>query len=73
MKCHICGSDMEEIITSLPFKISQTTILILKDLPLLQCTGCPEYLLDDVVIEHVDNILERVDTAAELEVMKYAA
>ena len=40
---------------------------------MFQCNGCPEYLLGDVVMEQVENILERVDAATELEVMKYAA
>ena len=73
MKCRICGSNMASIITDLPFKISQKSIVIVKDVPVFQCNGCPEYLLSDIVMEQVENILERVDAATELEVMKYAA
>ncbi len=73
MKCHICGSNMKSMVTNLPFKINETTIVILKDLPLLQCNNCNEYLLDDPVMKRVDEILEKVDTAAELEVIRYAA
>jgi YgiT-type zinc finger domain-containing protein len=73
MKCHVCGSHMGPIVTNLPFKINETTIVILKDLPVLQCNNCNEYLLDDPVMKRVDEILEKVDTAAELEVIKYAA
>jgi YgiT-type zinc finger domain-containing protein len=64
---------MKSIVTNLPFKINETTIVILKDLPVLQCNNCNEYLLDDPVMKRVDEILERVDTAAELEVIRYAA
>jgi YgiT-type zinc finger domain-containing protein len=73
MKCHVCGSKLEPLITDLPFKVSETTIVILKGLPLLQCNNCTEYLLDDSVMRRVEEILERVDTAAELEVIRYAA
>lgn len=73
MKCHTCGSKLEPLITDLPFKISETTIVILKDLPLLQCNNCTEYLLEDSVMSRVEKILDGVDTAAELEVIRYAA
>jgi len=64
---------MKSIITDLPFKVNETTIVILKGLPVLQCDSCSEYLLDDPVLKRVDEILEKVDTTAELEVIKYAA
>ena len=70
MKCHVCGSNMKSMVTNLPFKINETTIVILKDLPVLQCNNCNEYLLDDPVMKRVDEILEKVDTAAELEVIR---
>lgn len=73
MKCHVCGSKMKPVITDLPFKVQETTIAILKDLPVLQCEGCTEYLLEDPVLTRVDEILEKVDPSAELEVIKYAA
>lgn len=73
MKCHVCGSNIKSIVTNLPFKVNETTIVILKDLPVHQCKNCNEYLLDDPVVKRVDEILEKVDTAAELEVIKYAA
>ena len=73
MKCHVCGSNMRSIVTNLPFKVNETTIVILKELPVLQCKNCSEYLLDDPVMKRVDEILEKVDTSAELEVIKYAA
>lgn len=73
MKCHICGSTMESVTTTLPFKINQTTIVIVKYLPVSQCTGCREYLLDDAIMEQVEDILHNVDETAELEVLKYAA
>jgi len=73
MKCHVCGSKMQSIITDLPFKVNVTTIVIMKELPVIQCDSCSEYLLDDPVLERVDAIIEKVDAAAELEVIRYAA
>lgn len=73
MKCHVCGSSMKPMITDLPFKVSQKSIIVLKDLPVLQCEGCSEYLLEDLVLRRVDELLEKVDSSAELEVLRYAA
>jgi YgiT-type zinc finger domain-containing protein len=64
---------MTSLVTNLPFKVNETTIVVLKDLPVLQCNNCNEYLLDDPVMKRVDEILEKVDSAAELEVIRYAA
>ena len=73
MKCHVCGSEMSPIVTNLPFKINESTIVILKDLPIYQCDSCSEYLLDDSVLKRLDEIFETVNTEAELEIIRYAA
>lgn len=73
MKCHVCGAKMTARITDLPFKLSETTIVILKDLPVLQCDGCNEYLLEDSVMERVEEILRQANSRAELEIIRYAA
>ena len=73
MKCHVCGSRMKSIITDLPFKVNDTTIVIMKELPVIQCDSCSEYLLDDQVMKRVDAIIEKVDAEAELEIIRYAA
>lgn len=73
MKCRVCSSDMEAAVTDLPFKVTESTIVILKNLPVLQCDNCTEYLLEDPVMERVEQILEKVNTSAELEVISYAA
>ena len=73
MKCHVCGSNMDPLTTDLPFKVSETTIVIVKGLPVLLCNNCSEYLLEDLVLKQVEIILDNVDTSAELEVINYAA
>lgn len=73
MKCYVCGSYMDPLTTDLPFRVSETTIIIVKGLPLLQCNNCSEYSLEDSVLKQVEIILDNVDTSAELEVINYAA
>jgi YgiT-type zinc finger domain-containing protein len=73
MKCSICGSKLYPLVTDLPFKVSDQTIVILKGLPLFQCDNCGEYVLDDSVMRRVEDILQRVDAAAELEIIRFAA
>jgi len=73
MNCHICGAPLNQIVTDLPFKLGQRRIVIFKDLPVLQCDGCGEFLLEDIVMARVDVILNRADAEAELEILRYAA
>ncbi|MFQ5881832.1 MAG: type II toxin-antitoxin system MqsA family antitoxin [Candidatus Methylomirabilales bacterium] len=73
MRCRICGSELRPVVTDLPFKLSAGTIVIIKDLPVIQCGNCTEYSLADAVMASVERILEKVDEGAELEVVKYAA
>jgi hypothetical protein len=59
--------------TDLPSKVTETAIVILKHLPVLSCGSCPEYLIEDDVLSRVDEILARVDSSAELEIVRFAA
>ncbi|MBI5345449.1 MAG: type II toxin-antitoxin system MqsA family antitoxin [Deltaproteobacteria bacterium] len=73
MKCRTCGSGMVKIETDLPFKIGNSSIVIVKDLPVLQCSRCGEYVIDDIVMKRVDEMLAHVDRTAELEIISFAA
>jgi len=73
MKCTVCGTRMSPITTDLPFKLSEERIVILKQLPVLQCEACREYLIEDAVMARIDTMLARTDSTAELEVLRYAA
>jgi len=73
MKCRVCGSIMRPVVTDLPFKVADKTIVILKGLPVIQCEQCSEYYLQDKVMDQVDDLLISIDNAAELEVIKFAA
>ncbi len=72
MNCHNCGGELEKVITDLPFKISQSSIIIIKKLPVLQCQNCNEYMIEDAVMENVDCVLSKIDSTVELEILNYA-
>ena len=73
MKCRMCGSTLRATTTDLPFKVSDRTIVILKDLPIAQCEGCTEYLIADAVFAKVEGLLSNVDPSVELEIIPFAA
>lgn len=64
---------MEPQVTDLPFKLSARTIAILKDLPVLQCNQCGEYVIEDPIMEKVDLLLKKVDTTLALEIVGFSA
>jgi YgiT-type zinc finger domain-containing protein len=71
MICHVCGANYRPIRSHLPFKLHEKAIVVVKDLPVLQCENCPEYLIEDEVMEKVDDLLEHACENAELEVISY--
>lgn len=73
MKCRICGSTLASSTTDLPFKVTERTIVILKNLPIAQCQRCSEYLIEDTVFAKVEELLAKVDTSVELEIIAFAA
>ena len=73
MKCRACGSTLGSTTTDLPFKVTDRTIVILKRLPVLQCPRCSEYLIEDTVFAKVEQLLAKVDTSVELEIIAFAA
>ena len=73
MKCLVCGAALKRLDADLPFKVTERTIVILKNLPVLRCGNCTEYSIEDEVIRSVEEILAGVDGAAELEVIRFPA
>jgi len=73
MKCHWCGGVFEQALTDFPFKVTETSIVIVKGLPAWQCRNCREYMIEDQVMEKVDRILAKAAHGAELEVVRFAA
>lgn len=73
MKCTVCGGELKPRMTDLPFKITDTTIVIVKGVPVMQCETCSEYLIEDDVLRRVDEILATANGGIELEIVRYAA
>jgi len=73
MTCRTCGSSMEDRVTDLPFKAGEGSIVIVKGLPVVQCTRCNEYVLADAVMTRVEKILGSVAKTSELEIVRFAA
>jgi YgiT-type zinc finger domain-containing protein len=73
MTCAVCGAQLQPISSDLPFKVSEQTIVILQNRPVLQCENCAQYLIEDRVLGRVDEMLARVDRTVELEIIRDAA
>ena len=72
MKCRVCGSKLQAT-TDLPFKVTERTIVILKQMPVSQCERFSEYLIEDSIFARVGELLSKADTSAELEIIPFAA
>jgi YgiT-type zinc finger domain-containing protein len=73
MRCHACGAEIRPVRTDLPFKRDDRCIVIFKNLPVLQCENCSEYMLGDAAMAWIDAALEKFSPSAELEIVRYAA
>ena len=73
MRCRVCGGLLERRVTDLLFKIGDSSIVILKALPALQCKQCGETELEQATMLRVDQLLAGVDRSSELEVIRFAA
>lgn len=73
MKYHRCGGNLEPSVSDLPFRLGPSSIVVVKKLPLLECTNCTEFSIEDSVMEKVDLLLDQTGEAADLEVVSYAA
>lgn len=74
MKCAVCGgSTLLTTTTDLPFKVREQTMVDFKNLPVVQCDECGEYLIADSVMPKIEELLASVDTSVELEIIQFAA
>jgi len=64
---------LESRVTDLPSRIGDTSIVIFKSLPVLQCDQRGEADLEQATMSRVDELLASVNGSAELEVIRYAA
>lgn len=73
MKCHVCGGQMHDGRSDMPFKLDEKRIVIIKDLPVFQCGECGEHAFADAVMGRIEQVLAGTDRSAELEIVRYAA
>ena len=73
MKCTCCGAPMDARYTDLPFKLGDTTIIVIRAVPVLACRGCPEYLVSDGDMRRIEQLLERRAMDEQLAVIQFAA
>lgn len=73
MKCHVCGGHMNHAHSDMPFKLDRTRIVIIRDLPVLQCAQCDEQAFEDTVMRKIETTLADADRGAELEIVRFAA
>ena len=45
MHCTVGGATLRPTTSDLPFKVREHTIVIVKNLPVLECTNCIHYLI----------------------------
>ena len=73
MRCSTCGCLLQEATTDLPFKIGDTTIVVVRGVPVLQCPNCPDFLIADHAMARIESLLENRNRGSELEVVRFAA
>ena len=73
MNCHVCGGRFKSSVSDFPFRLSPTTIVVIRRLPTLECTNCAELSIEDPVMEKVEGLLEQTNAATELAVITYPA
>ena len=67
VKCHVCGGRLEATISDLPFRLGPNHIVVIKQLPVLECSNCTEFSIEDPIMEKVDNLLGQMDETAGLD------
>ena len=73
IRCHVCGGQMHATRSDMPFKLDHKRIVIIRDLPVLQCAECGERVFADDVMRKIEAALAKVEPDAELEIVRYAA
>ena len=53
-------------VMELPFKVGDTNIVIVRSLPVFQCSQCGDTELDNDTMRRVDEVLSRIDPSSEL-------
>ncbi len=71
MKCHVCGASMTRVVSDLPFRVNRSVMIILRDLPLLDCSECGAYAFEERVMERVREIVQKLRSPSHLDAVLY--
>jgi YgiT-type zinc finger domain-containing protein len=73
MKCYVCETSMTRVVSDLPFRVNRSVMIILRDLPLMECSECGAYVFEESVMERVHEIVQRLKSPSHLDPVLYAA
>lgn len=73
MRCRVCGGTLAARVVDMPFRRGDTSIVIIKSLPVLECSQCGDTELENGVMMKVHSMLAREAPPSELEVIRFAA
>ena len=73
MKCHVCGNSVTRVVSDLPFRVNRSVMIILRDLPLMECSDCGAYAFEERVMERVHEMVQSLRSPSHLDAVRYAA
>lgn len=73
MTCRTCGAPLKPVRADLPFRRDDDSIVIVRGLPVMRCTQCSVYFLEDRVITKIQELLLLIKNGPRLDVIPYAA
>ncbi len=72
-KCPLCGGEMRDGITTIPFLIGEKVVVI-KDVPAEICSDCGEAYMKSSVVDRVESLPDRLEELhSEMSVVHYEA
>ncbi|MBI4822761.1 MAG: type II toxin-antitoxin system MqsA family antitoxin [Nitrospirae bacterium] len=72
-RCPLCGSEMHEGITTIPFLVGEK-VAVIKDVPAELCSDCGEAYMKSSVVDKIESLLDRLDELhSEMSVVHYEA
>jgi YgiT-type zinc finger domain-containing protein len=70
-RCALCGGEMYEGITTIPFLIGEKVVVI-KDVPAEICSDCGEAYMKSSVVDKVESVLDKLEELhSEMSVVHY--
>ena len=73
MTCRTCGAKLKPVRADLPFRREDESIVIVRGLPVMRCTVCSVYFLEDSVITKIQELITLIRKSSQLDVISYAA